>query len=470
VVNFLHDLNWFFSGDDAMVLNDIFQRFVQESPVSVMVRIAMENIFAASKVDAIFEAHAQRQRTNELLFSTVADLLGAVTCRIRPSVNAAYQAKVKEMGVSIHAVYDKLSGVEPNVARALVRETSLKMTAIIEKTGGTRPVPLPKYRLKIVDGNHLRRTERRLGELRDENVAPLPGQALVVFDPRLRLVIDVIPCEDGHAQERRLLPELLKRVDPKDLWIADRNFCTTGFLWGILEQRGYFVIRQHAKTLYWELLGKRKKVGRIATGMVYEQTLLLGDGQGRTRKIRRITIELDQPTRNNDQELHLLTNLPASVSALQIAELYSDRWQIETAFQELAENLCGEIATLAYPKAALFAFSLALVAYNILSVVKAALQAAHGLEQAEDVISSYYLADEVAQTYRGQEIALGSDYWQRFTDMTALQLARELLKIAAQVDLARYQKHVRGPKKKKPPMNKKKRKTVATARLLDISS
>src|SRR5690606_13030351 len=101
-----------------MVLNDIFQRFVQESPVSVMVRATMENIFAAEALDAMFESHAQRQRTNELLFSTVAGLLGAVTCRIRPSVNAAYQAKVKEMGVSINAVYDKLSGVEPAVARA----------------------------------------------------------------------------------------------------------------------------------------------------------------------------------------------------------------------------------------------------------------------------------------------------------------------------------------------------------------
>lgn len=453
-----------------MVLNDIFQRFVQESPVSVMVRATMENIFSARELDAIFASHAQRQRTNELLFSTVADLLGSVTCRIRPSVNAAYQAKVKEIDVSIKAVYDKLSGVEPAVARAVVRETSLKMAAVIEKTGGTRPVPLPKYRIKIVDGNHLRRTERRLGELRDENVAPLPGQALVVFDPRLRLVLDVIPCEDGHAQERRLMPEVLKLVERKDLWIADRNFCTTTLLWGIMAQGGYFVIRQHAKTLHWELLGKRKKVGRCATGMMYEQKVLLSDEAGKTCEIRRITIELDQPTRNNDQEIHLLTNLPQSVTALQIGDLYGDRWQIETAFQELAENLRGEIATLAYPKAALFAFSLALVAYNILSVVKAALQAAHGLKQAEDVVSMFYLADEVAQTYRGQEIALGSAYWRRFATLTSLQLARELLKIAAQVELARYKKHVRGPKKKKPPLNKKKRKTVATARMLSNSS
>jgi hypothetical protein len=52
-----------------------------------------------------------------------------------------------------------------------------------------------------------------------------------------------------------------------------------------------------------------------------------------------------------------------------------------------------------------------------------------------------------------------------FCGHAPLQLARELMKIAAQVELAHYRKHVRGPKKKKPPLNKRKRKTVATARL-----
>ena len=47
------------------------------------------------------------------------------------------------------------------------------------------------------------------------------------------LVIDAFPCEDGHAQERSLLGQVEATVQPKDLWIDDRNFCTTGFLFGI---------------------------------------------------------------------------------------------------------------------------------------------------------------------------------------------------------------------------------------------
>ena len=58
------------------------------------------------------------------------------------------------------------------------------------------------------------------------------------------------------------------------------------------------------------------------------------------------------------------------VSAQKIAQLYQKRWTIERAFQELAQQLNGEINTLGHPPAALFAFCIALVAYNIFAVVK----------------------------------------------------------------------------------------------------
>ena len=64
-----------------------------------------------------------------------------------------------------------------------------------------------------------------------------------------------------------------------------------------------------------------------------------------------------------------------------------------------------EIKTLSYPQAALFAFCVALVSYNILSVVLAALRSVHGMEKIEQEVSSYYLADEIRGTYRGMMIA-----------------------------------------------------------------
>ena len=134
------------------------------------------------------------------------------------------RAQKDEIGKTVKSIYDKLSGIEPAVSRAMVQETAKRMRAIIEKMGSPRRELLPGYRAKILDGNHLRRTDRRIGELREINGAPLPGQALVVLDPQLMMVSDVIPCEDGHAQERSLLPQILETVQRGEVWIADRNY------------------------------------------------------------------------------------------------------------------------------------------------------------------------------------------------------------------------------------------------------
>ena len=39
--------------------------------------------------------------------------------------------------------------------------------------------------------------------------------------------------------------------------------------------------------------------------------------------VRRITVELDKPTRDDDHSIHILTNLPEAVAnAVEVAELY----------------------------------------------------------------------------------------------------------------------------------------------------
>jgi hypothetical protein len=449
-----------------LILREIVERFEKKAPVCVMVRAAMENILSAKRLDALFEDTAERQENKKLMFSTVVDIMGMVACKIHPSPHAAYKARQEEAAVTAKALYDKLQRMETNVSRELVRETAGRMREIIEKTGGAATELVPRYRVKILDGNHMRRTQRRIKELSELNAAPLPGHSAVVLDPRLKLAIDVIPCEDAYAQERTLLAPVLTTVDPRDLWLADRNYCTIGFLFGIKNHRAYFAIRQHAQ-LPHELIGKRRRIGESETGMVYEQRMRIYDGKGKWMTIRRVTVELNEPTRDGETEIHILTNLPQKILAGRVAELYQKRWTIEIAFNELALNLEGEIETLGYPRAALFGFCVALVCYNVLSVVLAALRAAHGGEAVEEKLSFYYLCDEVAGTYRGMEIAVPDEYWTRkYAKLTPARLARELVRIAKLTQLSRYLKHKRGPKKPVAKKNKRRRNHVSTARIL----
>jgi IS4 transposase len=394
--------------------------------------------------------------------------MSLVVCRIQPSIHAAYQKNAVPIAVSLQALYRKIERIETPIASALVRTSAQRLAPVIAAMGGSLTPFLPGYRTKILDGNHLPGTEHRIQELRTLRAAALPGHALVVFDPERMLAIDVILCEDCHAQERSLLDQVLQTVAEKDLWIADRNFCTTGFLFGIASGGGFFVIRQHASTLHYTLVGKRKARGRIETGAVFEQRLRATNEAGEILFLRRVSVVLDQPTRDGDREIHLVTNLPAKeVRAEAVADLYRRRWTIETAFQELEATLEGEINTLGYPKAALLAFCVALVSYNVLSTVKAALRAAHGTEAIAEGFSGYYLADEVRMSYRGMIRAIPKDEWVEFQEMSAEELAEVLVGWARTVPLSEYRKSHRGPKQPKPKKTSgAKIKHVATAKIL----
>lgn len=452
-----------------MLLGKIFERFVQGSPLTVMLRGTLEYALRPELLDQLFTETATRQYTHKLLFSTLVDITALVVCRIHRSHNAAFQADPAKVGVSLRALYDKLDHTEPPVSATMVHHIGERLIPVVQELRAGLPPRLPGYRMRILDGNHLAATEHRLKELRLLRAGPLPGQALVVYDPQWMMVTDVVPCEDGHAQERALLGEILPLVQAKDVWVGDRNFCTTDFLFGIKTRGGFFIIRQHAQTLHWELKGKRRFCGRSETGKVYEQAIELTDEQGNILTGRRVTVELDTPTRNGDTEIYILTNIPKEdADALAIAAAYHGRWTIETAFGELAATLSAEIDTLAYPKAALFCFCVGLVAYNVYSVIKGALRVAHGEKKVMEEVSGYYIANEIARTHDGMMIAIPEEEWTVFARMTVKEFARVLKALAQGVRLETLKKHPRGPKKPvvKNPKNKNE-PHVSTARLLE---
>ena len=451
-----------------MLLSKLFDRFIEQTPICVAARATLEAALHPAALDELFQRTAQRQYQHELLFSTCVDLMSLVVSRTHRSINAAYQASPAEIGVALTSLYAKLAHVEATTSAALVSHTADRLAPVIRHMRGELPPPLKNFHTKILDGNHLERTQRRLKPLRDVAAGPLPGHTLVVLDPALGLVVDVVCCEDGHAQERSLTAQVLPMVQKDDLWIADRNFCTTKFLFGIQACSGHFVIRQHASTLTWERASRIRPAGRCDTGKLSEQTLWLTNAEGETLAVRRITIHLDKPTRDGETVMHLLTTLTANqASAKQVAKLYLTRWQIENVFQTLTTVLKCEVNTLGYPKAALFAFCVALAAYNVYACVKAALRAAHGTDKVEREVSDYFLADEIAGTYRGMMIAIPAEQWQSLANADVETLAQLLIELANKARLPRYKKSPRGAKKPKPRRTRfAKKKHIATSRLL----
>jgi DDE family transposase len=298
--------------------------------------------------------------------------------------------------------------------------------------------------------------------------SPLPGRALVVWDQIARLVRDVFLTEDGHASERSLLDQVLDTVERSDLWIADRNFCTLGFLFGLWSKQARFVIRQHG-SLVGKPIGQRKLVGTTARSeKVYEQLVVLAFA-GRERTVRRVTVQLQAPTRDGDTELHIFTNLTVGeANGVRVADLYQKRWTIEAVFHELTMALQCEVNTLGYPKAALFAFCVAVLLENTLAMLKGSLRAAHGEEATAD-LSGNLLSYELQTTYEGMMVAIPTKHWTPFATMTLKEFVDTLKSLAKQVDITRYRKHQRGPKKALTPRSKRRNGGhVSTAKILAL--
>ena len=449
------------------MLPHVFKPFVEESPISIMARGMIERVLNPDQLNQWFNATANNQYTKDLLFSSLFDIMSLVVHGRHRSVHAAYQASKQDICVSITSVYNKLNGIETETSAQLVRYAAGQAAPIIKKMGGTNPDLLPGLRVKLLDGNCIEKSHHRIKELRSLSAGPLPGKSLVVYDPAMRLPIDVFPCEDGHSQERSLFKDVLATIESKDAWIADRNFCTLDFTCSIASKKAYFVIREHKKYPY-QLLGKQKYIGKTETGKVYEQAILVIDSDGQEHTFRRIRVSLKKNTRDGDSDIFIICNLSKTkANAKKIAELYRGRWTIETAFQHLADYFNSEINALGYPRAALFGFCVALVSYIILSVIKSAMSSVHGANVVENEISGYYLADELSATYRGMLIAISEENWVVFQQMTPHKFATILKKLAEKMKLYRFQKHPRGPKKPQPKRKgSKKTPHVSTAQII----
>jgi IS4 transposase len=324
--------------------------------------------------------------------------------------------------------------------------------------------------VRIVDGNHLPASEKRLKPLRGFRGAALPGHSLVVYDAELDLVSDLVACEDAHAQERTVMRELIERVQPDELWLADRNFCTSAILFGIANRGSRFLIREHGATPNPKELGQLKQVGRVETGKVSLQKVECSDPQGRKLRMRRIVLELDEPTEDEEKTIRLLTNAPVrELSTRQAVRMYRNRWRIEGMFQRLEAALNSELRSLGAPRAALLAFTVAVVAYNVLALVQRAIAASHPPEKTGIELSFYYVANELRLNYAGMMVALPPESWPRLNAESSKQIARRLKELATQVQPHKLRKHPRDSKPKPKPgyaPGSEARRHVATSRIL----
>ena len=386
----------------------ILARFEQHAPLSVMMREAMEHALSPEMVDQVFEQHRQRQYSRELLFSTVVELMGLVALGQSPSLHAAAR-KLPQLPVSLTALYDKIRRTQPGVMRALVQENGRRMAALSQ--------------------------DKRLGALKGRTGAMWPGYSLVVYDPDLEVVVDLLPSEDAYQHERVTAQALFEPSQTDQLWIADRNFCATTTLAGWEASGSGFLVREHACHPRLSEEGPWQACGRIDSGEVHEQRIATACGK---HQWRRIALHLDAATGSAETTIRLWSNLPQTVPATQLAQLYRKRWRIEGMFQRLESVLH--------------------------SVERAHRERIPTLE-----VSAYHLAESACSAYAGMMVALPEEVRRSERERTVQAMVERLLSLAQHVRPEQIRISKRGPKVKveKPYMDSRSAQAHAsTARVL----
>jgi hypothetical protein len=448
----------------------ILDPFAEEAATAVMTRIAVDWMIEGTSLEPILDTVSEGQYTREFLIAHFVQVMCDVACGFRKSPRAAFVKRRLDLVASASAFYRKLARMEPGVSAAIVRETARRARELISAAGGLLPEPVPGYATRVLDGNILTGTDHRIAELRSTRSAALPGMSLAIYEPVSDLVLDLILEENAHTQERALLDQVL--IEPGQLWIMDRNFCVRTFLFRIVRTDAFFLVRWHSSTMPFKPIKPLRFVGRCDTGEIFEQAIWVDDPacKGRRYRLRRIVLRLDKPTRDGETEIIMITNLPKSVPAELCCRAYRGRWEIEGHFQKLTDLLHCEIPTLGYPRAALFGFSMSVLAGNAAAILKANLRAAHGDEMVNE-ISDHALVTDVAEVCPGMMIAAPPSVWSFLSGCTAGQVAGLLTALADKVPVHRMLRSRRGPKKPRTTRKSSGSRIhhVATKKVLDKS-
>src|SRR4051812_40080210 len=223
----------------------------------------------------------------------------------------------------------------------------------------------------------------------------------------------------------------------------DRNFCARALLSRIARAGASFLVRWHRSTLPSRATCRVRSRGRCATGEVSEQTSAVEDSEGVAHPPRRIVLVPDQPTRDGETEVVLITDLPAEVTAAACRAAYAGRWQIEGHYQTPTDLLHCEVPSLGRPRAASFAFRMSAVAGNALAVLQGNLRVAHGEAMAAEV-SDFALVDEVAEVYPEMMMAVPPSVWPQVAGRDAAEVAGSLNDLAERVPVHRMFRCRRG--------------------------
>jgi hypothetical protein len=327
-------------------------------------------------LQGLFERYRGRSYEKVISFEVLVRLVCDALIEYGGSGRRSFERGRKrgDLKTSEQSAYRKLGRLPIELSAGFLAECTVRLGEIFPNQARWQPPQsLSAFLPVVLDGKAVKHLAKRLKVLRGVREGALGGRALVALSLPTGLSVAMSGDPDGDANEvtftSTLLPEVRGRVGGPRLWVADRAFGYLEQLEGFCEGQDHFLVRRRSQVRFHRDRSRACRKGCTASGRYTEAWGWVGNARHpRGLYVRQIALD-----RGEQEDVILVTDLldAGSHPALDLLEMYLQRWGIERMFQQVTEvfGLKGLIGT--SPEATLFQFAFCMVLYNIIQVVRA---------------------------------------------------------------------------------------------------
>lgn len=354
----------------ALSPETLFTEVRSRLPLAEATLLGLSYLTAPDYLNTLYERYRGRSFEVDLSFGSMFYLLSDALLTHNGSLLAAVKVAQKDPAfvVSEQAVYGKLGRCPESLSHAFLEEGATRLMDVMNPVASPIPKSLQDFEVVVIDGKKLKNVAKRLKPARSYRGSVLGGKVLAGVDLATGLIRFMSSHQDGETNDVPLVMPLLNQMrcfpsEKPRLEVLDSQFCDLG-LPKLFEDEGhYYVIRWSKKTSFERDEQRPLKSGVNNQGLTYsdEWGFMGAKNDKRRRYVRRITLH-----RPGEEDVMIFTNLLSAETypAVDLLQVYLQRWTIENIFQQLTEVFHLQHLISSSPRGTIFQFAFCSMLYN----------------------------------------------------------------------------------------------------------
>lgn len=326
----------------------------------------LHHVLESQHLDQWYEQNRGRSYQRVLAFSELVTILR--DCLLANTSVHQHWSRHDDLGVTAPAFHQKLGRIPVELSERFLADTTARLAELVDiRPQRTLPATLADLRPLVIDARTIKHAAKRLKPTRTQPGAALGGKTLAALDPATGLLVAMAANADADANETTRLDALLRQLPTTPerpvLIVADRQYGDLTQPRRMLDADAHFLVRLPKRLTFQADSARPARHYTDADGRaVIEEWGTLGRDHSLT--VRRLTIKRSRPADDLVAATSLLDG--DRHPALDLLELYRERWTIETVFHDVVTVFGLERLIGGRPLAMVFQASFCMLLYNVI--------------------------------------------------------------------------------------------------------